>query len=99
MFWRRSAAPSGPNYLKPDGPNAYRVRVKTAKRGEIVEVRFTKSGDISPAEDGGFYVRKHIIGSKTFDRAVLEVHFGRNYANPRVEVEGGEPVPVRDWEE
>jgi hypothetical protein len=97
VFFRRPAAASGPQYLKPDGQNAFRVRVKTSRHGEIVEVRFTKSGDISPTESG-FFVRKHIVSSRHYDRAVLEVSFGRNYANPQVNVEGGEAVPVTAWD-
>ena len=97
MFFRRKPVDTGPQFIKPDGQNAFRVRVKTAKRGEIVELRLTKSGDISNA-DGGFYVRKHVVGPQTFDRAVLEVTFGPNYSRPNVNVEGGEPVPVSEWE-
>ena len=99
MFFRRKPADTGPQYVKPDGQNAFRVRVKTAKRGEIVELRLTKSGDISGAEGGGYYVRKHVVGPQTFDRAVLEVSFGANYSRPNVNVEGGEPVPLSEWQD
>lgn len=97
MFWsRKPRAPAGPSYLKADGANAFRARVRT-RRSEVVELRMTKSGDISP-DEGGFFVRKHIVAPRTFERATLEVRFGPNYANPQVSVEGGEPVPVSDWE-
>ncbi len=97
MFWRRKPVDTKPQYLKADGTLAYRVRVKTAKRGEIVEIRFTKSGDVSSQEGGGYFVRKHIVGPNTFDRATLEIHFGANYGNPSFNVEGGEVVPVSEW--
>jgi hypothetical protein len=97
MFWRRKPVDTTPTYLKPDGQNAFRIRVKTAKRHEIVELRITKSGDISP-QDGGFFVRKHIVGAQTFDRATLEITWGANYANPNVEVTDGQAVPVAEWE-
>jgi hypothetical protein len=86
-----------PQFLKFDGQNAYRVRVRTAKRGEIVEIRFTRSGDIS-SDDGGFYVRKGVVGPTSFDRATLEVRFGSGYSKPIITIDGGEAVPVNEWE-
>lgn len=97
MFWRRKPVDTKPQYLKADGTLAFRVRVKTAKRGEIVEIRFTKSGDVSSNEGGGYFVRKHIVGPNTFDRATLEITFGANYSNPTVTVEDGEAVSVSEW--
>jgi hypothetical protein len=91
-------APAGPSYLKPEGTNAFRIRIRTAKRGEVVELRLTKSGDVSSGEGGGYYVRKHIVGPQTFDRAVLEIRFGANYTNPAIEVEDGVAIPLSEWE-
>lgn len=88
---------STPQFLKFDGQNAYRVRIRTAKRGEIVEIRFTRSGDIS-SDAGGFYVRKGVVGPNSFDRATLEVRFGSGYSKPVITVDGGEAVPVNEWE-
>lgn len=97
MFWsRKPREPASPAFLKPEGSNAYRVRIRT-RRGEVVELRITKSGDISP-DEGGFFVRKHVVGPRTFDKATLEVRFSSGYARPEVTVEGGEPVPVSDWD-
>jgi hypothetical protein len=96
MFFMRRK-PSEPQFLKIESQNVFRVRVKTARHGEIVEVRFTKSGDISPGEGGGYFVRKGIVGPKSFDRATLEVTWGANYTRPVVSVEGGEAVAVQDW--
>ncbi len=86
-----------PQFLKFDGQNAYRVRIRTAKRGEIVEIRFTRSGDIS-SDEGGFYVRKGVVGPNSFDRATLEVRFSSGYSKPVITVDGGEAVPVNQWE-
>jgi hypothetical protein len=96
MFWMRRT-PKEPSYLKMESQNAYRVRVKTARRGEIIEVRLTKSGDISPAEGGGYYVRKVLVGPQYFDRATLEITWGANYTKPVVTVDGGEAIPVSEW--
>ena len=77
---------------------AFRVRVKTARHGEVIEVRFTKSGDISP-DGGGYFVRKFLVGSRYFDQATLEVRFNNRYGNPQANVEGGEVVPLSDWDD
>ena len=98
MFWRRKPAESTPTYLKMDGSNAFRVRVKTGRRGEIVDIRVSKSSDISPVEGGGYFVRKQVIGPETFDRATLEITWGPNYSRPNVEVTNGEAIPVAAWD-
>jgi hypothetical protein len=98
MFWRRKPADTTPTFLKLDGSNAFRIRIKTAKRGEVVELRITKSGDISPQDGGGHFVRKQVIGPQTFDRATLEITWGPNYTRPNVHVTNGEAIPVAAWD-
>jgi hypothetical protein len=88
---------STPQYLKFDGQNAYHVRIRTAKRNEIVEIRFTRSGDIS-SDAGGYYLRKGIVGPNSFDRATLEIRFSAGYSKPMITVEGGEVIPVSEWQ-
>ena len=46
-------------HVKPEGPLAFRVRVRT-KSGEVVELRLSKSAEISPTEEG-YYVRKELV--------------------------------------
>lgn len=82
-------------HVKPEGPLAFRVRVRT-KSGEVVELRLSKSAEISPTESG-YYVRKEIVSPKSLDRAVLEIWFDRRYRPVRKEVSGGELVPIREW--
>ncbi|RTG94189.1 hypothetical protein CSW25_02345 [Thermus scotoductus] len=82
-------------HVKPEGPLAFRVRVRT-KSGEVVELRLSKSMEISPVE-GGYYVRKEIVAPKSLDRAVLEIWFDRRFRPVRKEVAGGELVPIREW--
>lgn len=83
-------------HVKRDGENAFRVRVRTHKHQEVVELRFTKGTEISP-EQGGFYLRKVITSPKHFDHAVLEIWFDRGYRPTRKAVEQGELVPIREW--
>ena len=82
-------------HVKPEGPLAFRVRVRT-KSGEVVELRLSKSMEISPVE-GGYYVRKEIVAPKSLDRAVLEIWFDRRFRPVRKEVVGGKLVPIREW--
>lgn len=65
MFFRKDP------HVQPEGPLAFRVRVRT-KSGEVVELRLSKSAEISPTESG-YYVRKEIVSPKSLDRAVLEI--------------------------
>ncbi len=85
-------------HVKPEGDRVLWVRVRLLKSGEIVELRLTKGGEISADEGGGYYVRKHIIGPKSLERATLEIWFNRAYKPTRKVVEGGELVPIREWE-
>jgi hypothetical protein len=48
---------------------------------------------------GGYYVRKQLIGSKTLDQATLEVTTTRNHKVTQVTVDGGELLPVSQWED
>jgi hypothetical protein len=85
---------AGP-HVKPEGPTAFRVRVRT-RSGEVVELRLSKSAEISPTE-AGYYVRKEIVAPRSLDRAVLSIWFDRRYRPVRKEVQGGELVPIREW--
>ncbi len=86
-----------PQFLKFDGQNAYFIRIRTAKRGEIVEIRFTRSGDIS-SDAGGYYVRKGVVGPNSFDRAILEIRFSTGYSKPVITIDGGEAIPLNQWQ-
>lgn len=84
-------------HVKRESDSVFKVRIRTHKHGEIVELRLTKGNEISP-EGGGYYVRKQVVGPHHFDRAVLEIWFDRGYRPSRKEVDGGELVPIRDWQ-
>ncbi|KIX84602.1 hypothetical protein [Thermus filiformis] len=84
MFWRRDP------YLKPDGPQAFRVRVRTGS--EVVELRISRTSELSPTEEG-YYVRKVIVAPRSLERAVLELWLDRRGRFRRAEVEGGELLP------
>lgn len=91
MFFRRG----NPNF-KQEG-NFLLARVRTAKSGEVISVRLSKTSELS-AQGGGYFVRKTLIGSKSLDQAVLEVSLSRGHRIKTATVDGGELIPVREWQ-
>ncbi len=91
MFFRKPD-----RYVKPEG-GAYRVRVRTEPSGEVVPLRISRASELSPTAEG-YYVRKVVIAPESLDRAVLELWFDRRARVVRRVVEGGELVPVKEWE-
>lgn len=95
MFFRRKA-PTNP-CVKRDDENTYRVRIRTARHGDMVEFRFTKSAHISVADEGGYIFRKGFVSDAHFDRGEVTVTFDARYNVKDIHVDGGEAIPVADW--
>ena len=91
MFWRRN-----PNF-KHEG-NFLLARVISFKNREIIPVRISKSSEMSIAP-GGYFVRKTLVGSKSFDQVVLEINLGSNHGIKNATIDGGEFIPVREWKD
>ena len=72
------------------------ARVRTAKSGEVIPVRLSKSSEMS-AVAGGYFVRKALVGPESLDEARLEVTTNRAHKVKNAVVEGGELVPVKEW--
>ena len=72
------------------------ARVRTVKSGEVIQVRISKSSEMSPAP-GGYFVRKVLVGPKTLDEATVEVTTNRAHKVKQAVVEGGELIPVSAW--
>ena len=96
MFFKRRPPPNP--YVKQDDPNTYRLRLRTAAHGDVVELRFTKSANIGVADDGGYVFRKAFVSGEHFDRGQVSVHFDARYNVTGTEIEHGELIEVRDWE-
>ena len=79
-----------------DDGQALWVRVRTARSGEVIQVRLSKTSEMS-AEAGGYFVRKALVGSKTLDQATLEVTMNRAHKVLQAVVDGCELIPVREW--
>ena len=79
-----------------DDGQALWCRVRTAKSGEIIKVRISKTSEMS-LDGGGYFVRKQLVGPKTLDQALLEVNANRAHKVTNAVVDGGELVPVAKW--
>lgn len=73
------------------------ARVRTARKGEVIPVRISKSSEMSPAP-GGYFVRKVLVGPQTLDEATVEVTTNRSHKVKQATVDGGELIPVSDWD-
>ena len=82
-------------HFKDDG-NFLLARVRTDRNGEEIDVRLSKTSEMS-AQGGGYFVRKVLLGSKSFDQAILEVETNRAHKVVRHSVDGGMLVPVNEW--
>ncbi|MHA0035799.1 hypothetical protein [Deinococcus sp. PESE-13] len=90
---RRTAHP----FVQQDDDQAFRVRVRTERHGEVVEFRFTKSAHIALDDDGNFFFRKPVVSPRWLDRGELLVQFDRAYRVTAVSGEGVTFVPVAEW--
>ncbi|WP_457637960.1 hypothetical protein [Oceanithermus sp.] len=91
MFFRKRD-----KHVKPEG-QAFWVRLRTDRSGEVVRLRISRTSEISPTQ-GGYYVRKVVIAPESLDRAVLEIWFDRRLRPLKKVVEGGELIPIEEWE-
>ena len=81
-----------------DEPSALHARVRTFKNGEVIAVRISKTSEMS-AVPGGYFVRKSLVGPKTFDAATLEVTTNGAHKVTLATVDGGELLPVKEWDD
>jgi hypothetical protein len=76
---------------------------RAARSGEVVQIRLNPSGDFSLADDGSsYYVRKHIVGPKSFERLEAEFLFRKKgqmgFQLVTCDVTGGELVEREDYD-
>lgn len=77
--------------------NALHCQVRTSRNGEVIKVRLSKTSEMS-LQGNSYFVRKVLVGPKTLDNATLEVTMTRAHKVTVATVDGGELIPVRDWE-
>lgn len=81
-----------------DDEHALWAMVRTSRNGEVIRVRLSKASEMS-AVGNGYFVRKVLVGSKTLDQAVLEVTTTRGHKVTVAAIDGGELIPVREWQQ
>ncbi|KEF33832.1 hypothetical protein RDMS_10225 [Deinococcus sp. RL] len=96
-FLRRS--PAGHPLVRQDDPGTFRVRVRTHRHGEVVEVRLTKAAHIGADDGGGYVFRKAVVSPQHFDRGELVVRFDGHYRVIGTEAEGLDFIPVAEWKD
>lgn len=81
-----------------DEGNFLLARVRTARHGEVIKVRLSKTSEMS-SQGNGYFVRKVLVGPSSLDQAVLEVTTNRAHKVTLAVVDGGELVAARHWED
>lgn len=94
LFKRKAGANP---FVKQDDAQTYRVRVKTRRHQDIVEIRFTKSAHIGVDDDGNYIFRKPVVSAEHFDRGELVVQFDQRYNVTGTQGEGLDFIPVAEW--
>ncbi len=80
-----------------EDPNALTCQVRTDRHGEIIHVRLSKTSEMS-LQGNSYFVRKSLVGPSTLDNAILEVTMTRAHKVTLATVDGGQLLPVRDWD-
>jgi hypothetical protein len=79
-----------------DGIFAY-VRIK--RTGEVVRVRMMRGYDISQDDNGGFFSRKLVMGTRGFEQIDCTFYFDSSYHLVNTEVgRGGELATEEDYQ-
>jgi len=75
------------------GDDGVYVYVRSARSGEVIQVRIHRYNDLSQDEQGeGYHVRKVIVGDKSFDRIEAQLSFDAKRRLTGGDVTGGELV-------
>jgi hypothetical protein len=73
--------------------NAIHVRVRCDACGEVITARINPGSELSQADEGGYYVRKVLVGRQCFRPIEVQLHYsdlGRHETSR--EVKGGTSV-------
>lgn len=72
---------------------------RAERTGEVIQVRLHRFNDLSLQDDGkGYFARKVMVGSRSFDRMEAEFNFDSNRKLVSCEVTGGEMVEREDYD-
>ena len=71
--------------------------IQSDRTGEVIPLRIHRYNDLSRTEDESFFVRKTVVGTKSFDRIECEFTFDRGRNLSSAEIDGGELVAEDDY--
>jgi len=80
-----------------DDLNFLLCQVRTDRHGEVIKVRLSKTSEMS-LQGTGYFVRKALVAPSSLDHATLEVTMNRAHKVLNAAVDGGELLPVREWQ-
>jgi hypothetical protein len=66
------------------------VYIKIRRTGEIVQLRINKGNEISQDDDGQLFVRKLVMGQRSFERIEATIYFDSSYRVKDADLPGGE---------
>lgn len=73
--------------------------VRSNHSDEIIRLRLHRGNDLTLMDDGsGFFVRKVMVGQKSFNRIEGEFYFDRNRRFRSADLTGGELVEQADYD-
>jgi len=73
--------------------------VRAKRTGEVIALRINRANDLSITEDmNGYYVRKLVVGQRSFDRIESEFWFDKDRRFVSAEISGGELVEREDYD-
>lgn len=88
-FLRKLFGSGGSSYDR-DGLYYY---IRSKQTGEVIQVRLNRHNDLSENEGGdGFFTRKVIVGTKSFDRIEAEFNFDARRQLTSADITGGDLV-------
>jgi hypothetical protein len=74
--------------------------IRAKRTGEVIRVRLNRFNDLSMTDnEDGYYVRKLIVGQRSFDRIEAEFFFSKERNFVSADVSGGEMVESDDYEQ
>jgi hypothetical protein len=73
------------------------VYIKIRRSGEVVRLRINKLNDLSRNDDGQLFVRKLVMGTRSFERVEAMLYFDDSYHLKDAELVGGELAAEADY--
>lgn len=75
----------------------YRMPHRPTENDEIVRIRVDMLNELSADEEGTYFVRKGVVGSRTFAKGELIAYFDKNRRLANTEIENGELVTEDEY--